>query len=57
MHVFTYTVTIKRSNGSTYSYIRGWEGYTEEQARRKLLNELHQCELQVKSIELRKVIK
>jgi hypothetical protein len=57
MEVYTYTVTIKRSDDSNFSYIRGWNGYSEEEARRKLLDELHQCELQIVSLTLRKLNK
>ena len=55
MDIFAFNVTIKRSDGSHFTYVRGWEGYTEELARRSLLNELHQCELQIVAIEKRTI--
>ena len=55
MQVYAFNVTIKRSDGSLYTYIRAWNGNTEESARRALLSELFECELHVIGVEKRQV--
>ncbi len=56
MDIYVFNVTIRRSDDTLFTYIRGYEGYTEEASRRTLLKELHECELQIVSMDLREVL-